>query len=40
MFRENPILGAIDKTRPRQYGKELPLRNDVIVREEITVVFT
>ena len=36
-----PILsGVIDLTYPKQYGNALPLRDTVLVGEEITVVFT
>lgn len=36
-----PILsGVIDLTRPEQYGHALPLRESVLVGEEIDVVFT
>jgi len=39
-FWETPIEGVLDWTRPEQYGNPLPLRNDVIVGEEIVVVFS
>ncbi len=39
-YRTISLPGTIDWTRPEQYGKALPLRHDVIVGEEITVVFT
>lgn len=39
-YREDIITGVIDLTRPEQYGQSLPLRNDVIVGEEIAVIFT
>jgi len=36
-----PILsGVIDLTRPEQYGRALPLRESVLIGEEIVVVFT
>ena len=38
--RENTITGVIDLTRPEQYGQPLPYREDVVVGEEILVVFT
>jgi hypothetical protein len=38
--REDAITGVIDLTRPEQYGQPLPYREDVIVGEEILVVFT
>lgn len=38
--RADIITGVIDRSRPEQYGNALPLREDVIVGEEITVVFT
>ena len=38
--REDVITGVIDLTRPEQYGQPLPYREDVIVGEEILVVFT
>jgi len=34
------ISGIIDLTRPEQYGRALPLRESVLVGEEIAVVFT
>lgn len=37
----SPILpGAIDLTRPEQYGQPLPLRDTVMIGEEITIVFS
>ena len=38
--REEIITGVIDLSRPEQYGRALPLREDVIGDEEITVLFT
>jgi len=36
-----PILhGVIDLTRPEQYGKPIPLRDQIFIGEEIVVVFT
>eukprot|EP00559_Dactyliosolen_fragilissimus_P002088 CAMPEP_0184871508 /NCGR_PEP_ID=MMETSP0580-20130426/40756_1 /TAXON_ID=1118495 /ORGANISM="Dactyliosolen fragilissimus" /LENGTH=2372 /DNA_ID=CAMNT_0027374173 /DNA_START=995 /DNA_END=8116 /DNA_ORIENTATION=+ len=36
-----PILsGVIDLTRPEQYGRALPLRESVLIGEEMAVVFT
>merc|ERR1712038_1638944 len=36
-----PILsGIIDLTPPEQYGRALPLRDSILVGEEITVLFT
>ena len=34
------ISGIIDLTRPEQYGRALPLRESVLVGEEMAVVFT
>mmetsp|Transcript_21609 Transcript_21609/g.27877 ORF Transcript_21609/g.27877 Transcript_21609/m.27877 type:complete len:1916 (+) Transcript_21609:457-6204(+) len=34
------ISGTIDLTRPEQYGRALPLRESVLVGEEIVVAFT
>ena len=39
-YRENVLNGVIDRTRPAQYGQALPLREEVIVGEEVSVVFT
>jgi len=39
-FQENVITGTYDITRPEQYGKATPLRQDIIVGEEISVYFT
>lgn len=38
--REDIVEGVIDLSRPEQYGYALPLREDIIVGEEIVVVFT
>ncbi len=34
------ISGVVDLTRPEQYGRALPLRESVLIGEEIAVVFT
>ena len=34
------LRGSIDLTRPEQYGKALPLHGNVIVGEEVSVIFT
>ena len=39
-FSSNVLSGVIDLTRPEQYGKPLPLRDTVLIGEEITIVFT
>jgi len=39
-FQETVITGTYDITRPEQYGKATPLRQDIIVGEEISVYFT
>ena len=40
MFHTPVLTGVIDLTRPEKYGKELPLRESVLLGEEISVVFT
>ena len=39
-FRQVVLSGVIDLTRPEQYGRPLPLRDTVLLGEEVTVVFT
>jgi hypothetical protein len=39
-FQESTIVGVYDITRPEQYGKPTPLRNDILIGEEISVYFT
>jgi len=39
-FQESVITGTYDITRPEQYGKATPLRQDIIIGEEISVYFT
>ncbi|GFH43554.1 hypothetical protein CTEN210_00027 [Chaetoceros tenuissimus] len=40
-FQEEIISGVYDIIRPEQYGtKALPLRNDVLIGEEVVVLFT
>ena len=39
-FQEHVITGTYDVTRPEQYGSATPLRQDIIVGEEISVFFT
>ena len=34
------IIGVYDTIRPEQYGRPTPLRNDVLIGEEISVYFT
>jgi hypothetical protein len=40
MFRSPVLTGVIDLTRPEKYGKELPLREEVLIGEEISVIFS
>ena len=40
MYSETILTGVIDTGPPKQYGKELPLRNDLIVGEELVIIFT
>jgi len=39
-YSEPAITGVYDITRPEMYGKPTPLRNDIIVGEEISIFFT
>ena len=39
-YRESILTGSIDVTRPQQYGKPLPLRNDILLGEEVSIIFT
>ena len=39
-FRQVVLSGVVDLTRPEQYGNPLPLRDTVLLGEEVTVVFT
>lgn len=39
-FREEILSGVIDVTRPDFYGEPLPIRNDVILGEEVSIIFT
>jgi hypothetical protein len=39
-FRETVLSGVIDVTRPERYGEPLPLRDDVLLGEEVAIVFT
>lgn len=38
-FQENIITGTYDITRPKQYGQPAPLRQDIIIGEEISIYF-
>ena len=38
--REEIITGVIDLSNPEQYGQALPLREEIIVGEEMKIVFT
>ena len=40
MYDASTLIGAIDLTHPEQYGKALPLNDNVIVGEEVSVIFT
>ena len=40
MYRERILTGVIDLTKPEQYGEPLPLRDNVLVGEEVFIVFT
>lgn len=39
-FHQVVLSGVVDLTRPEQYGSPLPLRDTVLLGEEVTVVFT
>ncbi|GFH44486.1 hypothetical protein CTEN210_00960 [Chaetoceros tenuissimus] len=39
-FREEIIVGVKDKIAPKQYGKALPLKDDILFGEEMTVLFS
>lgn len=39
-FRETILSGVIDVTRPERYGDPLPLRDEVLLGEEVAIVFT
>ena len=39
-FRETVLSGVIDVTKPERYGDPLPLRDDVLLGEEVAIVFT
>ncbi|GFH57847.1 hypothetical protein CTEN210_14323 [Chaetoceros tenuissimus] len=39
-YRESSIVGVIDNSRPEQFGKVLPLRDDIMFGEEMTIIFT
>ena len=38
-FQTKPIIGSIDRTRPKQYGKPLPLKEYIMLGEEMSVIF-
>jgi hypothetical protein len=38
--RASTLTGVIDLTKPEMYGEPLPLRNDILLGEEVSVVFT
>ena len=40
MFSTEIFYGVKDLTRPEQYGDSLPLRDSIVIGEEIVVVFT
>ena len=40
MFDAPILTGVIDLTRPEQYGKPLPFHDQVIIGEEMSVIFT
>jgi len=39
-FRETILSGVIDVTRPERYGDPLPLRDEVLLGEEVAIIFT
>ena len=39
-FRETILSGVIDVTKPERYGEPLPLRDEVLLGEEVAIVFT
>ena len=39
-YRESSLVGVIDNSRPEQFGKVLPLKDELMFGEEITIVFT
>ena len=39
-FREDILTGAIDLTAPEKFGPLIPIREDIILGEEMSVVFT
>lgn len=39
-FRESILSGVIDVTPPAQYGEALPLKNDILLGEEVVIAFT
>lgn len=38
-FQTKPIIGSIDRARPKQYGKAIPLKNYVMLGEEMSLFF-
>ena len=39
-YREAVLSGVIDVTKPEKYGDPLPLREDILLGEEVAIVFT
>jgi len=39
-YRESIVSGVIDVTKPEKYGDPLPLRDEILLGEEVAIVFT
>lgn len=39
-YREDVITGIFDRSKPEQYGKALPLKEEILFGEDIIVMFT
>jgi len=39
-YRNDMITGILDRTKPEQYGKALPLKEEILFGEDIVVMFT
>ena len=39
-FSTEPVTVILDREEPEMYGKALPLRNDLIPGEEVSMMFT